>query len=244
MAEAELSNQVALVTGAARRIGRSIALTLAATGAHVVVNYNTSQAEAQQTVRAIEQKGVRAVALQGDLSRPAEVQRLVAAAEEQLGPVDILVNNAGVFAPGEWHEVTEADWDIFLGANLKAQFYCAQAVAAGMKQRGRGKIVNLASLGGLEPWPNYIPYCVTKAGVIMLTRCLARALAPEVQVNAVAPGTIQFPGEEPDERYTRRAPLRKTGKAEDIARAVLFLCTGSDFITGQVLIVDGGYSLT
>jgi 3-oxoacyl-[acyl-carrier protein] reductase/pteridine reductase len=244
MNEKKLKGQVALVTGAARRIGRDIALTLADAGAAIAVNYNRSQAEARATVREIEKRGGRAVALQADVSRAAEVERLLKAIEQKLGPVDILVNNAGIFAPGRWDKIKESDWDRFLNVNLKSQFLCAQAVARGMKRRGRGKIVNLASLGGLLAWPGYIPYCVSKAGVIHLTRLLARALAPEVQVNAVAPGTIQFPGEKPDRRYRERAPLKRTGEGKDIAAAVLFFCAGSDFITGQILVVDGGYSLT
>lgn len=239
-----LAGQVALVTGAARRIGREIALTLAGAGAPVAVNYRSSAADAEKTVAAIRSRGGQAVALQADVSSAGEVVQLVEATQEKLGPVDILVNNAGIFAPGEWDKINEADWDLFMNVNLKSQFLCAQAVARGMKQRGHGKIVNLASLGGLEVWSGYIPYCVSKAGVIHLTRLLARALAPEVQVNAVAPGTIQFPGEEPDQRYMQRAPLKKTGRGKDIAGAVLFFCTGSDFITGQILTVDGGYSLT
>jgi len=239
-----LAGQVALVTGAARRIGREIALALAEAGARVAVNYNSSESDARETVGEIEKRGGRAVALQADVSSAGEVQQLVGATEEKLGPVDILVNNAGIFAPGEWDKINEADWDLFMNVNLKSQFLCAQAVGRGMKRRGRGKIVNLASLGGLEAWPGYIPYCVSKAGVIHLTRLLARALAPEVQVNAVAPGTIQFPGEEPDRRYIERSPLKKTGAGRDIAGAVVFFCTGSDFVTGQILVVDGGYSLT
>ena len=210
----------------------------------LAVNYNSSESDARETVGEIERRGGRAVALQADVSSAGEVQRLVGAAEEKLGPVDILVNNAGIFAPGEWDKINEADWDLFMNVNLKSQFLCAQAVGRGMKRRGRGKIVNLASLGGLAVWPGYIPYCVSKAGVIHLTRLLARALAPEVQVNAVAPGTIQFPGEEPDRRYIERSPLKKTGAGRDIAGAVVFFCTGSDFVTGQILVVDGGYSLT
>ena len=239
-----LAGQVALVTGAARRIGREIALTLAEAGARVAVNYHSSATEAEKTVAEIHSRGGQAVALQADVSSAGEVLQLVEATKEKLGPVDILVNNAGIFAPGQWDKINEADWDLFMNVNLKSQFLCAQAVSRGMKQRGRGKIVNLASLGGLEVWSGYIPYCVSKAGVIHLTRLLARALAPEVQVNAVAPGTIQFPGEEPDPGYIQRAPLKKTGRGKDIAGAVLFFCTGSDFVTGQILTVDGGYSLT
>ena len=240
---AGLAGQVALVTGAARRIGREIALALAEAGAQVGVNFNSSAAEAEKTVAEIHARGGGAVALQADVSSAAQVQQLVMAAEEKLGPVDILVNNAGIFAPGEWDKINEEDWDLFMSVNLKSQFLCAQAVARGMKRRGRGKIVNLASLGGLEVWSGYIPYSVSKAGVIQLTRLLARALAPEVQVNAVAPGTIQFPGEEPDQRYIESAPMKRTGAGRDIAAAVLFFCTASDFITGQILAVDGGHSL-
>lgn len=243
MAERVLENQVVLVTGGAKRIGRSIALALAGAGARVVVNYNTSEADARETVRAIERLGSQAAAVQADVSRPAEVKKLVTAAEQQFGAVDILVNNAGIFAQFDWDKITEADWDRFMNANLKSQFFCAQAVAPGMKRRGKGTIVNLASLGGLEVWPSFIPYGVSKAGVIHLTRLLARALAPEIRVNAVAPGTIQFSGEEPDQNYIRRAPLKKTGTGDDIARTVLFLCTQAEFITGQVFVVDGGYSV-
>lgn len=243
MVEKDLQGQVALVTGGARRIGRSIALALASAGARVAVHYRTSEGDAQATRRDIEQQGGEAFLIRGDISRVEEAKQVAAAALARFGRVDILVNNAGIWEPYDWDKITEADFDRFLDTNLKSQFFLAQAVAPPMKQRGRGVIVNLASIGGLRPWPRFIPYCVSKAGVIMLTRCLARALAPEIRVNAVAPGSVQFPGEEPDQAYIRRAPLGRTGTPEDIAQTVLFLCTSAEFITGQVFVVDGGFSL-
>jgi len=235
--------RVALVTGAARRIGRSIALKLAAEGADVVVNYRSSKTDAEQLVAEITSGGRRALVWQADVSQRDEVVGMLAAVERTFGRLDILVNNAGIFFPAKFEQLTEDQWDTILDTNLKSQFLCAQAAAPLLKRTGRGRIINLSSLGGLLAWPLYTHYCVSKAGVIMLTRCLARALAPEITVNSVAPGTINFPGEPPDEDYVRRAPLRKTGTAEDIAGTVAFLAQ-SDFITGQVFVVDGGRALT
>ena len=237
-----LKGQVALVTGAARRIGRSIALRLAAEGADVVVNHRTSKTEAKQVVGEIAANGRRALAWQADVSRGEEVRRMFAEVERAFGRLDILVNNAGMFFPAPFDQLTEEQWDTILATNLKAQFLCAQAAAPLMKRQGRGRIINLSSIGGLLAWPKHTHYCVSKAGVIMLTRCLARALAPEITVNSVAPGTIQFPEEPPDEDYIRRAPLGRTGRAEDIAGAVVFLAQ-AEFITGQVFVVDGGRTL-
>ena len=237
-----LEGQVALVTGAAKRIGRSIALRLAAEGADIVVNYATSKAEAEEVVREIQGGGRRAISLQADVSRRADVQKLFVAAEKEFGRLDILVNNAGMFFAAKFQELTDEQWDRIMNANLKSQFLCAQAAAPIMKRQGRGRIINLTSLGGILPWPAYTHYCVSKAGAIMLTRCLARALGPEILVNSVAPGTIQFPGELPDEDYIRRVPLHRTGTGDDIADAVVYLAR-ADFVTGQTIVVDGGRSL-
>jgi 3-oxoacyl-[acyl-carrier protein] reductase/pteridine reductase len=242
MAGKALEGQVALVTGAAKRIGRSIALRLASEGADIVVNYATSSAEAEELVREIQGGGRPAISLQADVSRRAEVQKLFVAAEKEFGRLDILVNNAGMFFAAKFEELTEEQWDRIMSTNLKSQFLCAQAAAPIMKRQGRGRIINLTSLGGILPWPAYTHYCVSKAGAIMLTRCLARALGPEILVNSVAPGTIQFPGELPDEDYIRRVPLHRTGTGEDIAGAVMYLAT-ADFVTGQMIVVDGGRSL-
>ncbi|HTR48311.1 MAG TPA: 3-oxoacyl-ACP reductase family protein [Verrucomicrobiae bacterium] len=237
-----LEGQFALVTGAAKRIGRSIALRLAQDGAAVAVNYATSKTEADALVTEIELGGGRAFAIRADVSKRADVTKMVAAVEKEFGRIDILVNNAGVFFPAKFEDLTDEQWDRILDANLRSQFLCSQAVAPIMKRQGRGRIINLSSLGGLLPWPSFTHYCVSKAGSIMLTRCLARALAPEVLVNSVAPGTIQFSGEPPDEEYIRRVPLHRTGTGDDIAGAVAYLAT-ADFVTGQVIAVDGGRML-
>jgi NAD(P)-dependent dehydrogenase (short-subunit alcohol dehydrogenase family) len=249
MAGKALEGQVALVTGGAKRVGRSIALRLASEGAEVVVNYLESKAEAEQLVQEIRatnnnqgHEGRCAIAVAGDVSQRAGVQKLFLAAENEFGRLDILVNNAGIFFPAKFEDLTEEQWDRIMNANLKSQFLCAQAAAPIMKRQGRGRIINLSSLGGLLAWPLYTHYCVSKAGSIMLTRCLARALGPEILVNSVAPGTIQFPGEVPDEEYIRRVPLHRTGTGDDIADAVAYLAS-ADFVTGQTIMVDGGRSL-
>jgi len=241
-AEKTLARQVALITGAAKRIGRSIALRLAKEGADVVVNYATSKAEAEELTSEIQSLGQRAIALQADVSRRADVHRMFAAVDKEFGRLDILVNNAGMFFEAKFEELTDEQWDRIMNANLKSQFLCAQAAAPVMKRQARGRIINLSSLGGILPWPAYTHYCVSKAGVIMLTKCLARGLAPEILVNSVAPGTIQFPGEPPDQDYIKRVPLHRTGTGDDIADAVMYFAT-ADFITGQVIAVDGGSTL-
>ena len=245
MPEKSLSGKVALVTGAAKRIGRSVALRLAEEGADVIVNYRHSKDAAEEVVAQITAKGRRAAAIQGDVAKRADVGALLAAVDSDFGRLDILVNNAGMFFPAKFEELTEEEWDTILDVNLKSQFLCSQVATRLLRQSGGGRIINFASLGGLLAWPAYTHYCVSKAGVIMLTRCLARALAPEITVNAIAPGTISFPGDAPElaEDFIRRAPLGRTGGPEDIEDAVVFLAK-SPFVTGQVIVVDGGRTLT
>jgi 3-oxoacyl-[acyl-carrier protein] reductase/pteridine reductase len=246
MSEQPLRGQVALVTGGGKRIGRAIALALARAGADVVVNYCESREGALATVREMAALGVRALAIRADVSRPRQVAAMFRLIEKRFGRLDILVNNAGTFLAGTWDQLTEKDWDRVLGVNLKGPFFCAQAAARLMIRRGGGNIINVSSLGGLQAWPNHMHYCASKAALISLTRSLAKALAPQIRVNSVAPGTILFPGEERDaaiKEIIRTTPLRKAGSAKDIADMVLYLATRSDFITGQVLAVDGGKSI-
>jgi NAD(P)-dependent dehydrogenase (short-subunit alcohol dehydrogenase family) len=168
------------------------------------------------------------------------------AIQKRFGRLDLLVNNAGIFFPKTWDELEEKDFDRVLGANLKGPFFCAQAAARMMMRQGRGNIINISSLGGLQAWPSYMHYCASKAALISLTRSLAKALAPTIRVNSVAPGTILFPDEERNatiRKIISTTPLRKAGAADDIAQMVLFLATHSEFITGQVFAVDGGKSI-
>lgn len=241
-----LKGQVALVTGAGKRIGREIALTLARAGADVIVNYNRSKDDAREVAMEISAMGVRSMTVQADVSRPRQVERMFGAVEKRFGRLDLLVNNAGVFFPRSWDELRDEDFDRVLGANLKGPFFCAQAAARMMMRQGQGNIINLSSLGGIQSWPMYMHYCASKAALISLTKTLAKALGPTIRVNSVAPGTILFPDEKRDARVRRSiksTPLAKTGTAQDIAQAVLFLATRSDFITGQILVVDGGKSI-
>ncbi len=239
----EITGRGALVTGAARRIGRAIALALAERGADVVVHYHHSEEEAQATVREIQARGVRALALRADLSDVSQIEGLIENAARFLGRLDILVNNASVFFRTPFGSTTEEQWDLHLDVNLKAPFFCAQYAARIMREGGGGKIINIADWAGFRPYVGYIPYCVSKAGLIALTQVLARTLAPTILVNAVAPGPVLLPeeyGEEEVRAILAGTPLKRLGSPEDVVRAVLFLIEGSDFITGHTLVVDGG----
>jgi pteridine reductase len=242
----ELRNRVALVTGGAVRVGAAISRALAERGASVAVHYHRSAEAAAALVGEIEGAGGTAIALAGDASRAEDVARVVQGVLERFGRIDVLVNNAAIFFETPFPEVSEEEWDRTLDVNLKGPFLCARAVAPAMLAQGEGKIVNIADIAGMRPWARYLPYSVSKAGVIALTQGLARALAPEVQVNAVAPGTVLLPEEfTPEQRQQalQRVPLGREGGAEDVARTVLFLLEGPDYITGAVIPVDGGRML-
>ncbi len=232
-----------MVTGGAKRVGRAIALALAGRGAHVAISYRTSAADARATVRDLKQLGVRAVAIKTDVSRAADVRRLVAGTVKQLGRLDVLVNSAAVFFKTPWATLTERDWDRTIDANLKGPFLCSLAAGRVMQQRGGGKIINIADWAGIRPYNDYLPYCVSKAGVIALTKTLARALAPTVQVVAIGPGPVALPEDfsaEERARLIKRVPLKRLGAPSDIAATVVFLVEGTDFMTGSLVLVDGG----
>ena len=229
-----------LVTGAAKRIGRVIAIELSRRGFDVAIHYNTSRTEAERTSQ--ECKG--APIFQADLARFDEIRRLFLDVREQVGPVNCLVNNAARFTRFDALDISEVDWDFIHSVNLKATFFCCQEGAKQMKAQGSGgRIVNISSLGGIRPWADHVHYCASKAGVIMLTKALSKALAPEITVNSVAPGVISFDDIDPEAQAMIDAtPMRRPGRPENVAEAVHFFLTASDFITGQVIAVDGGLS--
>jgi NAD(P)-dependent dehydrogenase (short-subunit alcohol dehydrogenase family) len=235
-----MNRPVALITGAAKRIGRGIALRLAREGARVAIHYHNSEAEARRTA---EECG-GAELFRANLESVDEIAAMFAELEERMGRLDWLVNNAARFTRLDPMAITEKDWDFIHSVNLKATFFCCQHGARLMRKSGGGRIVNLSSLGGIRPWAEHAHYCASKAGVIMLTQALAKAWAPGITVNSVAPGVIPF--EDIDERGKRMievTPARRGGTPEDIADAVSYFLKGPDFITGQVLAVDGGLSL-
>jgi pteridine reductase len=240
---ASLLNRVALVTGSGKRLGRAVAIGLAEQGADVAIHYRSSEAEAREAVAEIEKLGRRSVALQADLAQISELPQLFQRVQANFGRLDILVNSAANFLQTEFASTTEKVWDASLDTNLKAVFFCCQA-AAPLLKKSNGAIINFADIGGILGWPGFIPHSISKAGIIMLTRCLAKELAPEVRVNAIAPGTITMPGDLPELEadFVKLAPLHRSGRPNDIVAAVSYLATAG-FVTGQVLLVDGGRTL-
>lgn len=236
--QSSLEGKVVLVTGAAKRIGRGIALRLAREGARVAVHYHTSEAEARRTAAECGAELFRA-----GLESVSEIERLFQEVGARMGRLDGLVNNAARFTRFDPLQITEADWDFIHSVNLKAVFFCCQQGARLMRRTGGGAIVNISSLGGIRPWAEHAHYCASKAGVIMLTRALAKAFAPEITVNSVAPGVIPFG--DLDERAAgmiRATPARRAGTAEEVAEAVVYFLKAGNFVTGQLLAVDGGLS--
>ncbi|MFH1857843.1 MAG: SDR family oxidoreductase [Candidatus Omnitrophota bacterium] len=238
-----IQGSVALVTGSADRIGRAIALALAEKGAHVVIHYRRSAQAAKETVRACQRCGVRAIAIRADLTRAREVGRLFREIRSRFKRLDILINNAALFSKTPFFRCRESDWDLTLDTNLKGSFLCAQSAARLMVKKGCGKIINIADWSGIRPYTNYLPYCVSKAGVIALTKALALELAPKIQVACIAPGPVLLPKhftKEEAKSIKGKLPLKRIGSPQDIAQTVLFLLEGTDFITGSTIVVDGG----
>jgi pteridine reductase len=237
----ELAGKVALVTGAGRRVGRAIAVALGSRGMQVAVHFNASEKEAAESVRLVEDAGGTARSVGMDLSEPDTPARLVDWTARTFGAIDVLVNSAAVMLRMPFGEVTPEQWEAVMSLNLRTPFFLAQAAAPHLRSR-HGAIVNIADLAAFETWPGYLPHGISKAGVVYLTRALARVLAPEVRVNGIAPGSVLLPdnwNEEDASRLNRTTPLERLGSPADVTRTLLFILD-SDYLTGETIIVDGG----
>jgi pteridine reductase len=237
----QLPGRVALVTGAGRRLGRAFAEALGARGARVAVHYAHSREGADETCRRIAASGGEAVPFGADLTESGAPARLVEAVAGRFGALDVLVNSAAVMERTPLGSVTEPQWDAIFALNLRAPFFAAQAAARVMGERG-GAIVNVTDLAAFETWPAYVPHGISKAGVVQMTRSLARVLAPHVRVNAIAPGAVLLPDEwdaGAAERLAATTPLRRLGRPEDAVGAMLYLLE-AEYVTGETILVDGG----
>lgn len=238
----ELAGRVALVTGAGRRLGRAMAAALAGRGMTVAIHHNASAAGAAELRDEIAGAGGSAACFAADLADPVAARELPRRVAAELGRLDLLVNSAAVMRRLRFEDTTPEQYDAILDLNLRSVFFCTQGAAEALR-RTRGKVINLADLAGLQPWPGFAAHSVSKAGVVMLTKVLARALAPEVTVNAIAPGAVLVPEEYDQAERDRLAgttPLGRLGSPADAVAALLYLAEGGDFVTGEVLVVDGG----
>ena len=239
-----LSGKSALVTGGARRIGRQIALALAGAGADVTITYRASKGEAKELVGTIEGLGRRALALECDVRSESSVRGAISEVIAFHGRLDVLINNAAVFETAPIDQISVEQWDAVFETNARGPFLVSREALTHLRA-ARGRIVNIGSLGGIHAWAGHAHYCSSKAALHMLTQAMAKAFAPEVSVNCVAPGWIEFAGEDGDaaKRFAAKTPMKRNGTAEDVAQAVLSFATGSSFVTGQILTVDGGLGL-
>ena len=243
MTDKPLSGKSALVTGGARRIGRAIALALAGAGADVAITYLKSKADASETLEAIKSLGCRAMSVECDVRSEDSVRSAIHAVTKIFGGLDLVVNNAAVFETAALDEMSLEQWDAVFETNARGPFLMAREALPHLRAAG-GRIVNIGSLGGIHAWAGHAHYCSSKAAVHMLTQAMAKAFAPEVSVNCVAPGWIEMDGAGgAAARFAEKTPMKRNGTAEDVAEAVLFFATGPGFVTGQILAVDGGLGL-
>jgi NAD(P)-dependent dehydrogenase (short-subunit alcohol dehydrogenase family) len=246
----DLAGKSVLITGGARRLGRATALAMAQAGARVAFTYLNSKKQAEQTLAEIQRSGAKGLAIACDTRREESVANAVDAVLHEFGVMDILVNNAGVYATARFEEITAEQWDNIFATNVRGPFLVSKHSIPALR-RAAGRIINLGSLGGEKPWATHGHYCSSKAALHMLTRVMAKALAPEIAVNCVAPGMIDItadPGTgdrnaEFFDRMAAKTPMRRNGVADDIVNAVMYFATASRFITGQILTVDGGLGL-
>lgn len=241
----ELNGKIALVTGSAHRVGKQIALQLAQDGCHIIIHYHHSKDEALTTLDEVMKQGVRAKALQADLSQHEDIMHLFEQIDQEFEGLDILINSAAILKQKGFLDVELADWNLTMALNLKGSFFCLQQAAIRMRTRGGGAVVNISDVIGLRPWAKYPVHSISKAGVEMLTKVAAIDLAPDIRVNAVAPGPVLAPDRMSTVRWEQLAKgslLQRNGTPQDVANAVIFLLK-SEYITGETLIVDGGMQL-
>ena len=235
----------AMVTGGAKRLGRAAALAFARAGADIAVTYLSSEKEVQRTRKELEKNGVRVLAMHCDVTDPKSVKAAVKQVAAKFGGIDILVNNTGAYETVSFEDLTLQQWDYMFGVNVRGPFLVSQTALPHLRRR-KGRIINLGSLGGLRAWSSHAHYCSSKAALHMLTKAMAKALAPEIAVNCVAPGMIDL-GEKSATafmgRMAKQTPMKRNGTGDDVAAAILFFATAPSFITGQVLYVDGGLGL-
>jgi NAD(P)-dependent dehydrogenase (short-subunit alcohol dehydrogenase family) len=240
-----LQGKAVLITGGAKHLGRAFALAMAQAGADVAITFLTSAREAQHTVVDLGGFGVRAVALRCDVRDEKSVRKTVREVGKELGGIDILINNAALYETVKFEDLTGRHWDDMFATNTRGPFLVTREAVAALRER-KGRIINLASLGGIRPWASHAHYCSSKAAVIMLTKVMAKALAPDVAVNCVAPGMIDV-GEKSAANFLKRmkekTPMKRNGRADDVTAAVMFFATAPHFITGQMIAVDGGLEL-
>ena len=243
---ADLKGKTVLITGAARRLGRAIAVSLAQGGANVAFTFLSSAKEAEQTLKLVKNTGVQGLAVECDLRKDRSAQETVQTVFGHFGQIDLLINNAGVFQTAKIEDITAQQWDEVFSVNVRAPFLMSQSCIPALRT-SQGRIINLGSLGGEKPWTTHAHYCSSKAALHMLTQVMAKALAPEVAVNCVAPGMIVAEDERDPvlvERLAVRTPMQKNGTPQDVVSAVMYFATAPHFITGQILTVDGGLGLS
>jgi 3-oxoacyl-[acyl-carrier protein] reductase/pteridine reductase len=243
---ADLKGKTVLITGAARRLGRAMAVAMAQAGANVAFTFKSSSNEAGETLKLVKDSGVQALAIECDLHQEHSAQETVKAVMDHFRQVDILVNNAGVFQTAKIEDITAAQWDEVFAVNVRGPFLMSQRCIPALRA-SHGRIINMGSLGGEKPWATHAHYCSSKAALHMLTQVMAKALAPDIAVNCVAPGMIAAEGERDPallEKLAAKTPMQKNGTPQDVVSAVMYFATAPHFITGQILTVDGGLGLS
>lgn len=238
----EIKGKNVLITGSANRVGKEIALSLAKEGANIIIHYFKSASQADQTMKELKEHNISSKALKADFNKVSEIKEMINASIEAMGSIDVLINCASVFYKTPINELEESHWDNILNINLKGNFFCCKFAGLHMMKRGFGKIINVTDVGGIIPWKDYLPYCISKSAIIAMTKALAKEFSPYVLVNAIAPGTILPPdnmNSQVIEKLKEKTLIKKIGSPSDINECIKFILK-SDYVTGSIFIIDGG----